>query len=97
MPNVCKSSDIAPGHLVTVDLYGTAVAIANVGSEFYAIGDACPHASCSLSQGLLEGKILTCQTDGSQFDLTSGNVLSGPATERVRTYRVQVRGDDLSI
>jgi 3-phenylpropionate/trans-cinnamate dioxygenase ferredoxin subunit len=83
--------------MTAVDLYGVPVAIASVGGVFYAFSDACPYAACSLSQGLLDGKIVTCRTDGSQFDLVSGHVLTGPAKARVRTYRIQVHGDDLSI
>ena len=97
MPSVIRSSEIAPGQMTAVDLYGVPVAIANVGGAFYAISDACPHAACSLSHGLLEGKVVTCRTDGSQFDLVSGHVLTGPAKVRFRTYRIQIHGDELSI
>jgi 3-phenylpropionate/trans-cinnamate dioxygenase ferredoxin component len=97
MPPVLKSSDIAPGHMTAIELYGVPVAIANVGGVFYAISDACPHAACSLSLGLLNGKVVTCRNDGSQFDLVSGHVLTGPAKVRVRTYRIQIHGDELSI
>ena len=97
MPPVLKSSDIAPGHMKAIELYGVPVAIANVDGAFYAISDACPHAACSLSRGMLKGKVVTCRDDGSQFDLVSGHVLTGPAKVRVRTYRIQIHGDELSI
>jgi nitrite reductase/ring-hydroxylating ferredoxin subunit len=97
MPNVIRSSEVAPGHMAAIDLYGVAVAVANVDGAFYAITDACPYAGCSLSQGALDGKVVTCRNDGSQFDLASGRVLTGPAAARVRTYRIQVHGDELSI
>ena len=97
MPSVIKSIEIGPGQMTAVDLYGVAVAIANVGGTFYAISDACPHGACSLSLGMLDGKVVTCRIDGSQFDLPSGSVLSGPAKTRVRTYRVQIDGDELNI
>ncbi len=92
-----KTSQLAPGHITSADLYGVKVAIANVGGAFYAISDACPFDAAALSQGRLEGNVVTCGTDGSRFDLLSGSVLSGPATGRVRTYRVQVYGDELRI
>ena len=97
MPTVGKTNQIAPGQLLRVDLFGVAVAIANVDGNFYAISDTCSHGSCSLSQGELNGKVLICKVDGSQFDLISGNVLAGPATKRLRTYRIQAKGDELSI
>jgi 3-phenylpropionate/trans-cinnamate dioxygenase ferredoxin subunit len=83
--------------MASIDLHGVAVAIANVDGAFYAIKDACPHGGCSLAEGILVGQVVTCSNDGSQFDLPSGHVLKGPAATRVRTYRVQVRGDDLII
>jgi 3-phenylpropionate/trans-cinnamate dioxygenase ferredoxin component len=97
MPGVIKSNEIKPGHMTAVDLHGTAIAIANVGGSFYAFSDACPHDAGSLSKGLLNDKVVTCRNDGSQFDLASGHVLTGPATARVRTYRIQIHGDELSI
>ena len=97
MPTVLNSRDIAPGRMTAVDLYGVPVAIANVGGVFYAISDCCPHAACSLSRGALDGKVVTRRRDGSQFDLVSGHVLTGPATVRVRTYRIQIHGNELNI
>jgi nitrite reductase/ring-hydroxylating ferredoxin subunit len=97
MPSVLKSDDLAPGCMTAVDLQGVPVAVANVGGAFYAISDACPHAACSLSGGRLDGKVVTCGNDGSQFDVVSGHVLTGPAKVRVRTYRIQIHGGELSI
>jgi 3-phenylpropionate/trans-cinnamate dioxygenase ferredoxin subunit len=92
-----KTSQLAPGQITSADLYGVGVAIANVGGAFYAISDVCPFDATPLSQGRVEDNVIICRTDGSRFDLVSGSVLSGPATGRVRTYRVQVYGDELRI
>lgn len=97
MPSVIRSCEIAPGQMMAVDLQGVPVAIANSGGAFYAFSDVCPHAACSLSKGRLEANVVTCPSDGSQFDLASGHVLTGPAKVRVRTYRVQIKGDELCI
>ena len=43
------------------------------------------HEACPLSSGLLTGTTLTCQCHGSQFDVTTGAVLRGPATDALRT------------
>ena len=40
---------------------------------------------------------ITCPCHGSQFDLASGHVIKRPATTHIRTYRVQVDGDELRI
>jgi len=97
MPNVIKACEVQSGQMKAVDLYGVAVAIAHVDGAFYAFSDTCPHAACSLSKGVVAGKVVTCSSDGSQFDLTNGQVLTGPAATRVRTYRVQLEGEELRI
>ena len=39
---------------------------------------------------VLEGTTVTCPCHGSQFDVTTGTVLRGPATENLPCYRVKV-------
>ena len=97
MPSVAKSQAITAGQMTSIDLQGTRVAIAHLDGGFYAFNDSCPHDAGSLSQGRLEGMVVICQSDGSRFDVASGRVLGGPAQKRVRTYRIQVQGDDLVI
>lgn len=95
--NAMMASEIASGQMKVLHLYGTAVVIANVEGAFYAISDVCPHDGSPLSEGRLDGKIVTCPSDGSRFDLAGGSVLSGPATARVRTYHVQVRNGEIRV
>ena len=97
MPAVGTLDQIKVGEMTSVDLQGARVGIANVGGVFYAFTDACSYEACSLSSGHLEGAILTCPCHGCRYDLTTGNVVSGPASQRVRTYRVQVEGNELRI
>lgn len=52
--------------------------IANVNGNYYAIGNRCTHANGDLSQGSLEGNIVTCPKHKSKFDVTTGKVFSGP-------------------
>lgn len=67
------------------------VAIAAVGERLYAFDDLCTCAEdrCPLSGGLLSGTTIMCQCHGSRFDVTSGAVIEGPATEGLRTYEVR--------
>jgi nitrite reductase/ring-hydroxylating ferredoxin subunit len=52
--------------------------IANVNCNYYAIENRCTHARADLSQGSLEGNIVTCPKHKSRFDVTTGKVVSGP-------------------
>lgn len=73
-----KTSEIAPGGMKMVELEGLEIVICNVCGEFYAIQGRCGHMNAPLDKGTLDGKILTCAMHCAQFDLTTGEVLSGP-------------------
>ena len=65
------------------------------GGRLCAISDACPHAGASLSEGELDGDIVTCPRHGSQFRVTDGERVRGPADEAVATVRVLVEAGDV--
>jgi nitrite reductase/ring-hydroxylating ferredoxin subunit len=83
--------------LAAFDVSGTRIAIANVAGAFYAFGDTCTHQGCSLAEGDLEATIVTCPCHGSQFDVTTGEVVRGPAGEPVGSYPVRLEGDALRV
>ena len=83
--------------LASFDVSGTRIAIANVEGNFYAFGDTCTHQGCSLADGNLEATIVTCPCHGSQFDVTTGDVVRGPAGEPVRSYPARLEGDALRV
>jgi len=92
-----KKNDVQAGTLAVFEVEGDRVAVANVGGTFYAFDDTCTHRQCSLAEGTLEGTTVTCPCHGSQFDARTGAVLSPPAVQPVRSYRVRVEGDMLKI
>ncbi|HEY3723807.1 MAG TPA: Rieske 2Fe-2S domain-containing protein [Acidimicrobiia bacterium] len=67
------------------------VSIARVDDHLYAFSDLCTCAdeSCPLSGGLLTGVTVMCQCHGSQFDITTGVAVVGPATEALTVYEVR--------
>lgn len=74
--------------------------VANVNGNYYAIGNRCTHANADLSQGSLEGKIVTCPKHKSKFDVTTGKVVSGPKMLLIHlkindepSYEVKVEGN----
>jgi nitrite reductase/ring-hydroxylating ferredoxin subunit len=66
------------------------VAIARVDDRLYAFDDlcTCSQEACPLSGGLLTGTTIMCQCHGSRFDLTTGAVINGPATDALNLYEV---------
>lgn len=94
---VAETKDIASGTGILVELGGERIALFNENGTFYAIGDVCTHSGGPLSEGDVEGDVVTCPWHGAQFDIKTGEVMSPPATEPVQTYRVKVEGGDVLI
>lgn len=90
-----SSKDVVYGQMRVYDLNGTNVNVASAIGNLYAFDDNCTHAGCSLAKGKLDGTTVTCACHGSQFDVTSGAVLRGPAKRPVRSRAVKVEGENL--
>ena len=73
------------------------MAVARVGDKLYGIDDLCIHEACPLSSGLLTGTTLMCQCRGSQFDVATGSVLRGPATDPLATYEAREQDGEIQI
>jgi 3-phenylpropionate/trans-cinnamate dioxygenase ferredoxin component len=75
------------------------ISIARVDGRLYAFDDLCTCAdeACPLSGGLLTGTTLMCQCHGSRFDIATGAVISGPATEPLNVYEVQEVDGDIRV
>ncbi|MCI4346674.1 MAG: Rieske 2Fe-2S domain-containing protein [Thermoplasmata archaeon] len=74
-----------------------AIAVFNLGTTLLAIDAACTHVKGPLERGRIEGTIVTCPWHGSQFDLSTGEVKRGPATQPVKTYPVRLENGKLAI
>lgn len=73
-----KAAEIAPGGMKAVELNGRELVICNCDGIFHAIDRRCGHMSSPLEMGTLDGSILTCAMHSAQFDVTTGEALSGP-------------------
>ena len=73
-----RTAEVAPGGMKAVELNGRELVICNCEGSFYAIDRRCGHMNAPLEMGTLEGTILTCAMHCAQFDVTTGEALSGP-------------------
>ena len=83
--------------LAAFDVRGKPIAIASVGEAFYAFSDTCTHQGCSLADGTLDGTTVTCPCHGSEFDVTSGDVVRGPARVPVSIYPIRLEGNAIRV
>ncbi len=94
---VAARSDVAAGEVRVFDLEGQSIALANVGGELHAIDNVCTHDGAPLGEGILTGAQVECPRHGARFDVRSGRVTVLPAVLPVRTYPVEVDGDDVKV
>ena len=94
---VTDANNLAEGEMRVIDIAGSKVSIAASGGRLFAFDDTCTHIGCSLGAGELSGTNVTCPCHGSQFDVTSGAVIRGPAQQPVRSRLVEVDGADLLV
>lgn len=71
------------------------VSIFHLANKLHAIADGCPHAGTSLCGGELEGDVITCPAHGSQFRVTDGERLRGPADSELRTFPISVEAGEV--
>jgi nitrite reductase/ring-hydroxylating ferredoxin subunit len=94
---VAQIDQLAPGKGLMVKVKGREVALFNIEGSFYAISNSCSHSGGPLAEGRLYGKIVTCPWHGAQFDATTGQCCSAPATKPVATFPVRIEGNSILI
>ena len=92
-----RTAELVPGKGTVVELNGVRIAVFNVDGAFYAMNDTCTHASGPLSEGDVDGTVVTCPWHGATFDIKTGGVLSPPAADGVRSYEVKTDGEDVLV
>lgn len=111
MVKVGKVSELADGAMKSVSTTQGEILLARVGSNYYATSSRCPHMKGRLTEGTLEGTVVTCPLHGSQFDLKDGKVVrwlggSGvlsrvgrvlKSPQKLQSYRVEVKDNQILI
>lgn len=103
---VAKVSEVPPGGRKIVQVAGRSIGIFNIGGEFFAIRNQCPHAGGPLCQGILSGfvqskvpgeyeyvrrgEIVRCPWHQWEFDVKTGQSWFDPVKTRVRRYETHV-------
>ena len=94
-----KSEYLKPGEMVKIDIDSTPVLIGNVEGEFFAVSNICPHSVRPMLEhkSSMQNNQVKCPHHGSVFDVSTGNLVKGLATEPLEKYEVRVIGDDVFV
>ncbi|WOQ16266.1 non-heme iron oxygenase ferredoxin subunit [Raineyella sp. W15-4] len=94
---ICAVGDVPPGEMLRYEDGPEPILVANVDGEFFATQDTCTHSDWPLSDGFLEDGLIECSLHWAKFDARTGKAKTLPACVNLRTYPVQVDGDDVLV
>jgi len=85
------------GKPVSIEVDGTPVCVVKVADEVFAVADTCTHSEASLAEGEVTGGKIECWLHGAEFDLKTGEALTPPATQALKTFNVIRNGNQITI
>jgi 3-phenylpropionate/trans-cinnamate dioxygenase ferredoxin subunit len=88
---------LVDGKPIAIVVDGTPVCVVKVADEVFAVADTCTHSDASLSEGEVTGNKIECWLHGAEFDLKTGEALTPPATQALKTFNVKRNGNQLTI
>jgi nitrite reductase/ring-hydroxylating ferredoxin subunit len=104
---VARAGELPPGARKTVTIKDPPIVVFNVGGEYFAVLNVCPHQGASLAEGTLgglvessepgqyrysrAGEILRCPWHNWEFDLRTGKSWCRPSRIRVKDFPVAVK------
>jgi 3-phenylpropionate/trans-cinnamate dioxygenase ferredoxin component len=94
---VASGADVAPGSVRVFQAGDRSIALCNLDGSFYAVDNLCTHDNGPLGEGTLYNGTVECPRHGARFDVQTGAVKALPAVRPVRTYPVQIDGDEVSV
>ena len=103
---VARAGDVAPGACKLVTIAGREIGVFNVGGEYFALANRCPHEGGPLCQGRIgplilsdgpgtyrldkDKEFLRCPWHGWEFDIRTGQSWCDPTSTRARQFQVTV-------
>jgi 3-phenylpropionate/trans-cinnamate dioxygenase ferredoxin subunit len=95
---IASLSELNEGTITAREVDGKPIALYLVEGQPLATSDLCTHEECPLSdEGEIEGDEVSCLCHGSRFNVRTGAVLQGPATEPIPVYPVRVESEDVLV
>lgn len=83
--------ELADEAAAVIEVNGKEVAIIHTAGEFYALQNDCTHAGHPIGEGdVVSDGVIECPGHGANFNVVTGDVISGPAEMALETYEVEV-------
>ena len=95
---VGKTTEIMPGQMKKISVDEKEIVVSNIDGNYFAIDDTCTHSGASLSEGKLDGSVITCDWHGAQFECKTGKLVKFPAEiADLKSYNVIVESDNVIV
>jgi len=101
---VARAGDVPPGECKLVTVAGREIGVFNIGGQYFALANRCPHEGGPLCQGRIgplvtsDGpgtyrldktrEFLRCPWHGWEFDIRTGQSWCDPKSTRARQFQV---------
>jgi nitrite reductase/ring-hydroxylating ferredoxin subunit len=95
---LCRADSVPLNGMKRVVVEGLGpVCVYHIPAGYFATEDTCTHGLADLSDGTIEDGLVICPYHGGAFDIATGEPALAPCTEPLRTYRIELAGEDLVI
>jgi nitrite reductase (NADH) small subunit len=108
----CRAEEVPAGERVLREIDGKSVGVFNVGGEFFALHNRCPHKGGALCLGPVTGtnvasddfryvyahggRVIRCAWHGWEFEIDTGRALAD-ASVRAKTFPVVVEDGNVYV
>lgn len=86
---VATTSELKVNSMKLLHVKNKRIVLARTEDNYFAFEDRCTHRGGSLAGGSTMCNVVQCPWHGSQFDMITGEVKSGPAKKGIKTYPVK--------
>jgi nitrite reductase/ring-hydroxylating ferredoxin subunit/uncharacterized membrane protein len=94
---VGKVGDLGVNQMKLLRVGHERIVLGRTEDGYVAFQDHCTHRGGSLADGVMICGTVQCPWHGSQFDVATGKVKSGPAKQPIQAYRVREKDGELRL
>lgn len=94
---LCRLDAVPPGELRQFNAGETEILVIHSNGRYYCLAARCTHAGAPLVEGEISGEVLVCPWHYSNFHITDGSVIKGPAEKPLKVYPEIIKDNYLFI